>query len=345
MVAHFNLDPIEPNSRSHRYRKQKPWERFRGITRDFVDSFLRIDAMGLSKQVSYSVVLALVPAIFVIVAVGTLIENLTDIPVTEELQEFVVEHVPEAAQQIFLNAIDQAIANTSIATASISGLVAFAFALWAGMGAVGTLVEAINRAYGVRNTRPFQNKRLFYLAMTLALAGMIIVSVMAVFFSDKTINRLTESIGESKFLISSGNALQGLIVFLTTFSVLLVLYKFSPSVEQRLRWSVPGAFLITIAWFVLLSVSGYIAGRLRFNTVFGAASSFVLLLYVLNLAALLLIIGAVINGVLGERYDKRRRADLLAHPKKIRYVESGQEVRPDSFKLPFSLSSLPKLKR
>jgi len=345
MVSSTNLEPMQPNSRSNRYRKQPPWVRFRSITRDFVDSFMRIDAMGLSKQVSYSVVFALVPAVFVVVAVGTLIENLTDIPVTEELQEFVVERVPESAQQILLNAIDQAIANTSVATASISGLIAFLIAVWAGMGAMGTLVEAINRAYGVRNTRAFHDKRLFYLTMTFVLTGMLIMTVLAVFFSDKTVNRLSESLGESGFLIFSGTLLQGAIVFMTTFLVLLVLYKFSPSVDQRLRWSMPGAFLITIAWFVLLSISGYVARQLRFDTVFGAAGSFVLMLWVLNLAALLLIIGAVINGVLGERYDKRRRADLKAHPQKIRYVLSGQEIRPDPFKLPFSLSSLPKVRR
>ena len=345
MVSPFSLDPIEPNSRSNRYRKQRPWERFRGITRDFINSFLRIDAQGLSKQVSYSVVFALVPAVFVLVSVGNIVENVINVPVTEELKEAVIDSAPEASQQILLNAIDQAIANTSAFTASVSGLIALTVALWAGMGAVGTLVEAINRAYGVRNTRSFHNKRIFCLVMLLALTGMILTTVMAAFFSDKTIDNLTERLGNSGFLVFSRELLQSGLVGLTTFLVLLVLYKFSPSVDQKTRWAIPGAMLITIAWFVLLSISGYIARRIDFQTVFGAASGFVLLLYVLNLAALLLIIGAVINGVLGERYDKTRKADLQAHPKKVRYVLSGQEVRPDPFKLPFSLPSRPRFLR
>ncbi|MGE3797751.1 MAG: YihY/virulence factor BrkB family protein [Thermomicrobiales bacterium] len=345
MVSSFNLEPSEPNSRSKRYRRQRPWVRFRTVSREFIDSFLRIDAQGLSKQISYSVVLALVPAVFVIVAMGTLIENLTNWPVTEELQQFVVERVPEAAQPILLNAIDQAIVNTSVATASISGVVALVIAIWAGMGAVGTLVEAINRAYGVRNTRPFQNKRFFYLVVTLALVGMVITTVMAVFFGDRTIDRVTKSLGDSGFLRASNSIFQVGMIFFTTFLVLLALYKFSPSVDQHLRWSIPGALLSTVAWFALLSISGFVARRINFDTVFGAASGFVLLLYVLNLAALILIIGAVVNGVLGERYDPRRKADLRAHPKKRRYVESGQEVLPDTFRLPVSKSTFNRFRR
>jgi membrane protein len=338
-IYHYNLEPLPPNSRSQKYRKQRPWNRFRGIARELTDSFLRIDAMGLSKQVSYSVVFALVPAMFVLVAMSTLIENLTNVPVNEELREFVLEHVPDAAQPILLNAIDQAITNTSVLTASISGLIALVIAIWAGMGGVNTLVEAINRAYGVRNTRSWPQKRLFSFLMTFVLAGMIVLTVLAVFFSGKTIDRLTAWFGPSGFLGFSGEAVQGFLIFSTTFLVLLILYRFSPSVDQHLRWSVPGALLITLAWFGLLSVSGYIARRLSFDTVFGAAGGFLLLLYVLNLAALLLIVGAVINGVLGNRYDMRRKADLAAHPRKIRYVQSGQEILPDPFQFPVSKST------
>ncbi len=334
-----------PNTRSDRYRKKPYWERIRELGQQLLDSFLRIDAMGLAKQVSYSVVFALVPAMFVLVALGTIFENVTNVPVTEELRAFVIDNVPAGAQQILLNAIDQAITNTSTATASIGGLVALLIALWAGMGAVNTLVEAINRAYGVRNTRSWPQKRLFSLIMTLALTVMIVMTVVAAFFGDQSIARLISAFGPSGFLIFSGEALRSGLIVLTTFLVLLVLYKFSPSVDQRLRWSIPGALLVTAGWFGLLGISGYIVRRLNFDTVFGAAGGFILLLYVLNLAALLLIIGAIVNGVLGERYDKRRRADLLAHPKKRRYVASGQEVLPEPFKLPFSIPSISRFNR
>lgn len=301
--------------------------------------------MGLSKQVSYSVVFALVPATFVLIAISTLIENLTNVPVTENLREAVEDQVPDAAQPILLNAIDQAITNTGVVTASVSGLIALAIAIWAGMAGVNTLVEAINRAYGVRNTRNWPRRMLFSFIMTFVLAGMIILTLLAAFFSSRTIDRLTLSFGPSGFLGFSNRAIQAGLIFGTTFMVLLVLYNFSPSVDQRLRWSIPGALLITLAWFILLQVSGFIARRLNFDTVFGAASGFILLLYVLNLAALLLIVGAVINGVLGHRFDPRRKADLKAHPKKVRYVASGQEVLPDPFRLPFSLAFLNRFRR
>jgi membrane protein len=328
---------MQPNTRSNRYRKVPVRTRLLLFGRELVDSFLRIDALGLAKQVSYSVVIALVPAVFVVVALSTLIENLTNIPVTEELREYVIENVPTEAQSILLNAIDQGIANTSTATASIGGLVALALAVWAGVGGVSTLVEAVNRAYGVRNTRAWHRKRQFNFILLLALTLMILLTIMAAFAGDQTVARLSKTFGETGWLIFSSRALQSLLAAGATLTTLVLLYHYAPAVDQALRWSLPGAILITLAWFALLEVSSLIARRIDYSTVFGAAGGFLLLLYVLNFASILLIAGAVLNGVLGERFDRRRRADLERHPKKLRYVESGQEIKPDPFSLPFRL--------
>jgi membrane protein len=328
---------IPPNTRSDQYRKRALTRRLERFGRELLDSFLRIDAMGLSKQVSFSAVFALVPTLFVLVAVASLVETLFDIPVTQELREYIVEYVPEEAQQLLLSVVDNAIAETSAQTASISGLIALGFALWAGMGGVATLVEATNRAYGVRNTRPWYRKRLIYLAMTVALTAMIVFSVMLQFFGERTIEELARVLGNPAWLRDIGDLGQLVIQILTMFIILLLLYRYAPSVLHTWRWSLPGAIFSTAVWLALLRISGFIAQNIDYGNLFGAATGFILLLYLLNFAGLVLIVGAVLNGVLGQRYDRLRREDLLSHPEKIRYVDTGQEVNPDPFSLPFKI--------
>jgi membrane protein len=328
---------IPPNTRSDQYRKQPVHRRLQRFGRELLDSFLRIDAMGLSKQVSYSVVFALLPTLFVLVAVASLIETLFDIPVTRELREYIFEYVPVEAQQVLLNAVDEAIAETSAQTASIGGLIALIFALWAGMGGVGTLVEATNRAYGVRNTRPWHRKRLMYLVMTVALTAMIVFSVVLQFFGDRTVEELAGVFGNSAWLKDLGDLGQSMIQISTTFVILLLLYRYAPAVRHTWRWSLPGAIFSTTAWLILLQISGFIASRIDYGNLYGAATGFILLLYLLNFAGIVLIAGAVLNGVLGQRYDRKRREDLVSHPEKIRYVDTGQEVKPDPFSLPFKI--------
>src|SRR5680860_449006 len=94
-----------PNTRSDRYRKLPVGRRLQQFGRELLDSFLRIDGMGLAKQVSYSVVFALLPTMFVLVAVSTLIESYLDIPITRELRTYILEYVPIEAQQVLLNAV------------------------------------------------------------------------------------------------------------------------------------------------------------------------------------------------------------------------------------------------
>ncbi len=331
---------IAPNTRSEQYRKQPVRRRIQEFGRELLDSFLRIDGMGLAKQVSYSVVFALLPTLFVLVSVINLIERFLDIPVTRELREYIVEYAPVDAQQVLLGAVDSAIADTSAQTASISGLIALVFALWAGMGGVGTLVEATNRAYGVRNTRRWHRKRLSTLVMTIALTALIVFSAVLQFFGDRTVEELAGLLGDSNWLAELGEIGQSSILISTTFIILLLLYRYAPSVRHTWRWSLPGAIFSTTVWIGLLEISGLIASRIDYGNVYGAATGFILLLYMLNFAGVILIMGAVLNGVLGQRYDLTRLEDLIRHPEKIRYVDSGQEINPDPFSLPFKIRGL-----
>ncbi len=323
-----------PNTRSAAYLPKPFSERVLRFGRELLDSFLRIDALGLAKQVSYSVVFALVPTVFVLVAIASLVENYLRVPVTRSLRELILDSAPEESQDILLSAVDTAIANTSALTASISGLLALLLALWAGMGGVGTLVEAVNRAYGVRNTRPWYRKRVINLAMTIALTLMIVVTVVAAFLGDRSVEWAINAIGEKNWLVEFGELAQDVLAISSTFIILLLLYKHAPSADQMLRWTLPGAVFSTAAWILLLEFSGYIVRRIDYSSVFGAAGGFLLLLYVLNFAGVILIVGAVLNGVLGQRYDRKRASDLAQFPEKVRYVESGQEVKPKPFQLP-----------
>lgn len=327
-------DVYLPNTRSTIYLHKPLSQRVLNLGKELLDSFLRIDALGLAKQVSYSIVFAMVPTVFVLVAIASLVENYLRVPVTRNLREFILQSAPDESHDILISAVDTAIANTSALTASISGLLALLLALWAGMGGVGTLVEAVNRAYGVRNTRPWYRKRVINLIMTIALTMMIVVTVVAAFLGDRSVEWAIGAIGEKNWLVEFGELAQKVLAITATFIIQLLLYKNAPAADQMLRWTLPGAIFSTAAWILLLEFSGYIVRRIDYSSVFGAAGGFILLLYVLNFAGVILIAGAVLNGVLGQRYDRKRAADISQHPEKVRYVESGQEVKPKPFQLP-----------
>ncbi len=300
------------------------------LVRETINSFMRIDAMGLAKQVAFSVLFAVLPTLFVLVSAAALMEHYFDIPVTRELRTFIVEQAPPEAQTILLAGVDSAIADASTQLASFTALFAILLALWGGMAGVGALIEATNRAYGIRNTRNLLKKRGMALGMTLLFTGMVVLTVAASFFNERIIEQLVHWGGSIQWLTDFGKLSQLVISIAITFGVLFILYFVGPDVELTARMTIPGAVVGTAVWVLMIQLFGVIASHVPYQNVYGAAGTAIILLYFLNFAALGLILGAVINGVIGHHYDKRRAADLAAHPEKLRYIEEYREQYSDT---------------
>lgn len=300
------------------------------LAREAINSFMRIDAMGLAKQVAFSVLFAALPALFVLVSAAALMDHYLDIPVTSELRTFIVEQTPPEAHIILLTGVDQAIAGASTQLASFTAFFALLLALWGGMAGVGALIEATNRAYGIRNTRNLLKKRGMALGMTFLFTGMVVLTVAVSFFNARFIRLLAKWIANDAWLSDFGKLSQLVVSIAITFGVLFILYFIGPDVELTARMIVPGTVVGTIAWVLLIQLFGVIAARVPYQNVYGAAGTAIILLYFLNFAGLGLIMGAVVNGVVGHHYDKLRAADLAAHPEKLRYIEEYREQYSDA---------------
>lgn len=300
------------------------------LAREMINSFMRIDSMGLAKQVAFSVLFAALPTLFVLVSAGALLEHYTNIPVTRELRSFILEQTPPEMHTVLLAGVDQAIADASTQLASFTALFAVLLALWGGMAGVGALIEATNRAYGIRNTRNILQKRLMSLGMTLLFTAMVVLTVAASFFNGRIVEQLVNWGADERLLTDFGKLSQLIVSIAITFGVLFILYFVGPDVELTARMTVPGAVVGTSAWVLLIQLFGAIASRVPYQNVYGAAGTAIILLYFLNFVALGLILGAIVNGVIGHHYDQRRSADLAAHPEKLRYIEEYREQYSDA---------------
>jgi membrane protein len=300
------------------------------LFREIVNSFMRIDAMGLAKQVAFSVMFAALPALFVLVSAAALVEHYLQIPVTDQLRDFIIEQTPIEAHVILLAGVDQAISSASTQLASFTALIAVVFGLWGGMAGTGALIEATNRAYGIRNTRNILEKRGMALGMTMLFTAMIVLTVAASFFNGRIVKQLIAWFGHVSYLRDFGRLTELLLSIAITFAVLFVLYYVGPDVELTARMSIPGAVVGTFSWVMMIQLFGVIASRVPYQNIYGAAGTAIILLYFLNFAGLGLILGAIVNGVIGHHYDKRRAADLAAHPEKLRYIEEYREQYSDA---------------
>ena len=127
---------------------------------------------------------------------------------TEQLREFIIDQTPIEAHVILLAGVDQAISSASTQLASFTALIAILLALWGGMAGTSALIEATNRAYGIRNTRNIFMKRAMALGMTLLFTAMIVLTVAASFFNGRIVRQLISWFGHVQFLQDFGRLTQ-----------------------------------------------------------------------------------------------------------------------------------------
>ena len=101
-------------------------------------------------------------------------------------------------------------------------------------------------------------------------------------------------------------------------------------VEQSFRWILPGILASTLGWLGTLNGFTRILNLSNPSTPYGQAASVVALLLLLYWTVLVILCGALLNAVLGRRYDQR----LIRHLKKrpLRYLENPDypEIPPPS---------------
>jgi membrane protein len=174
--------------------------------------------------------------------------------------------------------------------------------LWAASSGVGSLMKAMNRVYGVRETRPAWERYALALGLT-TFAGLMIVAgflVLVVWQASGT--KIADKMG----LGGVAAALLPLVRWPVGIAVTLlasgIIYRVAPNARLSLRRIFPGAVLFAAVWLVATDLFGlYVSHFASFNSTYGTLGGVVILLVWFYLTALILLVGAELNAVLEQR--------------------------------------------
>jgi membrane protein len=298
--------------------------------REFVaevwNAFFRTGVTALATQFAYSLFFAAFPLLILVMSLAALVDRLFNVPIAETLQTFVDRSAPAVLQPVLHELIDRAIAQASTGTASASAAVAVLLAVWGASGAVGTLVGASGRAYGVRAARSYPVRRLVNALLATVLVVLIVASAVLFVFGEAISRRLVDWIGGGGQIETLISLLRWALVIGTTAVALLVIYRIGPNIDLSFVWLLPGAALATVLWLLLLRGFSLLLRFTNPGDPYGAFGSLVVLLWFFYLAGVVFMTGIVLNAVLSRRYDKRRRAAMAARPQRRMFADDGREV-------------------
>ncbi|HXE81035.1 MAG TPA: YihY/virulence factor BrkB family protein [Vicinamibacterales bacterium] len=250
---------------------------------------LEDDVLSLAAELAYYFFLALFPALlFVVALAGFLpIENL--IP---DLTNRLAEIAPPEVVEIIRDQLVQ------IARGESGGLltVGMLLTLWSSSAGMLAIINTLNKAYDIEESRPWWKVRLTAVGLTVALALFILVSFALVVVGPEFAQALAERFGLGTVFVWTWWILQWPIIFVLVAGAIGITYCFAPDAEQEWVWLTPGSVLATLLWVLFsLGFRVYVTNFADYNETYGAIGGVIVLLLWFYASGLAILIGAELN--------------------------------------------------
>lgn len=169
-------------------------------------------------------------------------------------------------------------------------------ALWTAASAMAAMTDSLNRAYGVKEGRPFWRVRVVAVLLTIGLATLMLSSMVLLIFGSELGSLIAWKIGLGTAFDSAWLVLRWpIIVFLMMFGAALI-YYFAPDVEQEWRWITPGAVFAVLAWIGMsLIFAWYVDHFGNYSVTYGSIGAVIILLTWMYFTGFFLLVGGEIN--------------------------------------------------
>lgn len=174
--------------------------------------------------------------------------------------------------------------------------------LWSASNAMNTLIESVNLAYQVEETRSFIRVRLTAIALTLGMIITLIFAMLLPVFGGEAINFIESYIGIDSPFMKIFGSLRWIIGFALLTLFLMILYRFAPNVKVPMRYVYPGAIVACVLWIVTsFGFSFYVSNFGNYSAVYGSLGGVIILMIWFYLTGMILMVGAITNVLIQEK--------------------------------------------
>jgi membrane protein len=259
-----------------------------------VTEFQRDNALGLAAQLAFYLILALFPFILVLVS---LMGTFSSPELASDVLEYFRQVTPPQVYEIIETYLSSILSGNNPAPGLFSfGIV---LTLWSASGAFAALMEALNKAYDVEETRPFWKVRGIALLMTLGLSAIILTAVLLLVFGPPIGRGIADLFGLGSVFEVVWNVVRWPVALFFMMLTVALLYYFAPDAGQPFRWITPGGFIGVLLW-VLASVvfRFYVSNFGSYDETYGSIGAVIVLLLYLYISSLTILFGAELNATL-----------------------------------------------
>jgi membrane protein len=247
-----------------------------------------------SAALSYYFILALFPMfLFLLSLIGIFAGP------SSELRESILSTLGRMAPGSASSLVHSVVSETTKASSGIKVGAGILGALWAASAGMSAVMVSLNVVHKVTETRPWWRQKLSAVALTVALAALIIVALALVLYGGKIGDLIATQFGLGDAFTIAWQAVEWILPFAAMFLSFSAVYYFAPNISGAWHWVTPGAALGVVIW--LLASVGFRLYLHFFNSysaTYGSLGAVVILLLWLYITGFAILIGAELNWII-----------------------------------------------
>jgi membrane protein len=268
------------------------------------------DCFGLAAQLAFYFLLSLFPALLFLVAL------LAQFPVEAPLEQAIARlytFLPGESVEIIRRHIQATREGSSggLLTLSIAG------AIWSSSAAMTAIITALNRAYDIREFRPWWKMRAVAIVLTIALALLVVGGLLLVAGGTGLVGWTGARLGLGRGFEYAWTVLQWPLAILAVVVAVNFVYYFAPNADTCWVWFTPGSIAATAIWMLIsIGFRLYVQSVPSYGAVYGAIGGVIVLLTWLYLSGFALLLGAELNAEIDRMMPTRDTAPQRPDRKK-----------------------------
>lgn len=224
----------------------------------------------------------------------------------EQIMALMARFVPQEAMLMIQSVIK------SVLRPPGTGLLSFGIigTLWVASGGFASLIDALNIAYDVPETRPYWRTRSLAVGLTILVGSLVAVGLGVTLLGPNFAERLSHHVHLSALFVGVWPILRWVIIGTSVVLAVELLYFLAPNVKQKFLLTLPGAVIGVIAWIVVsLGFGIYVREFANYNKTYGTLGGVIALMLWFYLSSVAILIGGEINAELIKAAGKKLKLE------------------------------------
>ena len=168
--------------------------------------------------------------------------------------------------------------------------------IWAASGGFSSMMEALNVAYDVPESRPFWKTRPLAIGLTFLIGILLVIALALMLVGPNFGGWLAAKVGLGPVFVAVWPYLRWSIAVAFAVLAIELIYFLAPNVRQRFRKTLPGAALAVVCWLLLSWALGiYFQHFTNLNKTYGTLAAAIALMVWLYWTAFAILLGGEIN--------------------------------------------------